>query len=75
MDDHARFPRRSSTPPDDLLDRAFSRAAGAPRVGGNRVRLLKDAAENYPAWLTAIHSAKRTVHFESYIIYDDAAGA
>jgi len=58
-----------------LVDRAFTRAAGARLVGGNDVRLLKDAAENYPAWLDAIRSAERTVYFESYIIYDDAAGA
>jgi len=37
-----------------LLERAFSRAAGGPLVTGNSVRLLRDAAENYPAWLDAI---------------------
>src|SRR5436309_7784475 len=57
-----------------IADRAFSRAAGAPLIEGNRVRLLKDAAENYPAWLNAIASAKRHVHFESYIIHEDSAG-
>jgi cardiolipin synthase len=57
-----------------LLDQAFSRAAGARRVGGNRVCLLRDAAENYPAWLDAIAGAERSVHFESYIIRDDASG-
>jgi cardiolipin synthase len=44
-----------------LADQAFSRAAGAPLIPGNSVRLLKDAAENYPAWLEAIESAKRTI--------------
>ncbi|MGZ8377939.1 MAG: phospholipase D-like domain-containing protein [Gemmatirosa sp.] len=58
-----------------LLDRAFTRAVGASLVGGNDVRLLRDAAENYPAWLAAIAAAERTVHFESYIIHDDATGA
>ena len=58
----------------DLAGRAFSRAAGAPLVEGNRVRLLIDARENYPAWLEAIAAAKRHVHFESYILYDDAVG-
>ena len=58
-----------------LFDQGFTRTAGAPLVGGNRVRLLRDAAENYPAWLDAIRSAERTVHFESYIIYDDEVGA
>jgi cardiolipin synthase len=58
----------------DLADRAFSRAAGAPLVGGNDVRLLVDARENYPAWLDAIAGAERHVHFESYIIHEDEAG-
>jgi len=57
-----------------LLDQAFSRAAGVHRVGGNRVCLLRDAAENYPAWLEAIAGAERYVHFESYIIRDDLSG-
>jgi cardiolipin synthase A/B len=57
-----------------LANQAFSRAAGAPLVEGNQVRLLKDARENYPAWLDAIGAAKRHVHFENYIIYDDNAG-
>ena len=63
-----------STPLRLLADQAFSRAAGAPLVGGNRVRLLKDAAENFPAWLDAIRSAERSVFFESYIVGDDATG-
>jgi cardiolipin synthase len=57
-----------------LADQAFSRAAGARLVEGNRVRILKNAQENYPAWLDAIRSAQRWVHFESYIIYDDDIG-
>jgi cardiolipin synthase A/B len=57
-----------------LADQAFSRAAGAPLIGGNSIRLLKDAGENYPAWLEAIARATRTVHFESYIIHDDEIG-
>jgi cardiolipin synthase len=57
-----------------FADRALSRAAGAPLIGGNHVRLLVDASENYPAWLDAIASATRHVHFESYIVHEDAAG-
>ena len=56
-------------------DQAFSRAAGAPLVDGNAVRLLKDGAENYPAWLAAIAAAERFIHFEMYIVHDDQAGA
>jgi len=57
-----------------LADQAFSRAAGAPLLEGNHVRLLRDAGENYPAWLEAIGAAKSHIHFESYIIYEDDSG-
>jgi cardiolipin synthase A/B len=63
------FPQRP------LLEQAFSRAAGAPLLFGNSVRLLRDASENYPAWLEAIRGAERTIYFESYILKDDEAGA
>ena len=55
-----------------LIDQAFTRATGAERIEGNRVLLLRDAAENYPAWLDAIAAAERYVYFENYIIRDDA---
>lgn len=58
-----------------LADQAFSRAAGAPLIAGNSVRLLRDARENYPAWLNAIGGARHHVHFESYIIHEDQTGA
>jgi cardiolipin synthase len=57
-----------------LADQAFSRAAGAPLIPGNRVRVLRNAAENYPAWLEAIRSAERHINFESYIIHSDRTG-
>lgn len=57
-----------------LANQAFSRAAGAELIAGNSIRLLKDARENYPAWLDAIRAARRHIHFESYIIYEDDAG-
>jgi cardiolipin synthase len=57
-----------------LADRAFSRAAGAALIEGNQVRLLRDGRENYPAWLEAIASARRQVHFENYIFRDDSTG-
>ena len=60
--------------PRDLAERAFSRAAGAPLVAGNRARLLRDAKENYPAWTEAIQGAKRSIHFETYMLHDDAIG-
>jgi len=57
-----------------LAEQAFSRTAGAPLVEGNRIRLLRDARENYPAWLQAIAAARRHVHFECYFICADAIG-
>ncbi len=62
-------------PVDDVfLDRAFTRAAGAPLVAGNGVRVLRNAADNYPAWLEAIHSARQRIYFENYFIVDDRTG-
>jgi len=58
----------------ELLDRAFTRAAGAALVRGNRVRLLRDGAENYPAWLEAIGAASERIHIENYIFCDDEVG-
>jgi cardiolipin synthase A/B len=58
-----------------LAEQAFSRAAGAPLVHGNAVRLLKDAGENYPAWLEAIRTASVSVHFEMYMTHADEVGA
>lgn len=58
----------------ELADQAFSRTASAPLIDGNDVRLLKDAGENYPAWLAAIAGAKSRVHFENYIFADDDTG-
>jgi cardiolipin synthase len=57
-----------------FIEQAFSRAAGAALIQGNAIRLLKDAAENYPAWLGAIRAADRTIHFESYLIHEDEVG-
>ena len=57
-----------------LAEHAFSRAAGAPLIQENCVRLLKNAGENYPAWLEAIAGAERHIHFECYIIHEDTTG-
>lgn len=57
-----------------LADQAFSRTAGAPLIAGNRLQLLRDAVENYPAWLEAIAAARERIHFECYIIHNDRVG-
>jgi cardiolipin synthase len=57
-----------------MADQVFSRTAGAPLVGGNATRVLRDATENYPAWADAIASATSSVHVEMYIIHRDEVG-
>jgi cardiolipin synthase len=57
-----------------LADQALTRTAGAPLIPGNRIELLRDANENYPAWLDAIARAERWIHFETYLIHSDKAG-
>ena len=41
---------------------------------GNRVRLLRDGAETYPAMLEAIRAARERVCLETYILRADALG-
>jgi len=62
------------TSPHNLNDQVFFRTAGAHLISGNDVRILRDAKENYPAWLEAIGSARRFVHFENYILHEDETG-
>jgi cardiolipin synthase A/B len=60
--------------PRMIAEGLLSRVAGTAPVEGNAVRLLRDAPENYPAWLDAIAAAERTIHFENYIIAADEVG-
>jgi cardiolipin synthase A/B len=67
-------PRPPRLTRSELVEQAYARATGAPLIRGNRVRLLRDAEENYPAWLEAIASARRSINFESFIIHEDETG-
>lgn len=71
--------QRKQTGSTDLLRRefikeSFDRITDSKLIGGCDVRLLKDAAENYPAWFEAIENARDRIFFESYIIHDDEQG-
>ncbi|MGA9340763.1 MAG: phospholipase D-like domain-containing protein [Rhodanobacteraceae bacterium] len=55
-----------------LAEQAFSRAAGAPLIGGNKVDLLIDGRANFDAWLAAIRAASKTILFENYIFRNDS---
>jgi cardiolipin synthase len=43
-------------------------------IAGNAVRLLRNGAETFPAWLAAIDSARERVSLEMYIFNDDKIG-
>ncbi len=43
-------------------------------VAGNKIELLQNGDEYFPAMLEAIRSARRTINFEAYIVYSDVIG-
>ncbi|WP_112663854.1 phospholipase D-like domain-containing protein [Microvirga flavescens] len=67
-------PQEPTAPEDPRLERAFARIADSDLRAGNKVSLLRNAEENYPAWLDALRKAERVIHFENYIIADDKTG-
>lgn len=58
----------------DVVDRALDRAAGGRPIPGNRLTLLFDGPEIFPAMLERIARATRRIHLDSYIIRSDATG-
>lgn len=58
----------------DRLARALDRASAARLIPGNAVRHLPDSAAALDAMLGLIAGARRTVHFENYIIRGDRTG-
>lgn len=57
-----------------LLEQLRIRAGGMPVGGRNRIEILNDAAENFPAWLAALQSAQRFILIEMYIFADNEFG-
>jgi cardiolipin synthase A/B len=43
-------------------------------IGGNKIELLTNGDEYFPAMLKAIHSAQQTVNFAAYIFHSDEVG-
>lgn len=70
----AERPARRGGGTEHPLVRAADRASGAPAIPGNRVTLLQDGPETYAAMLERIAAARARIHFENYIIRDDATG-
>ena len=50
------------------------RVTGRPALGGNRVVMLHNGEETYPAMLAAIEVARRSVYLCTYIFDTDASG-
>src|SRR5215210_6431911 len=67
-------PHRQHSPNDPRLERAFARIADSDLRHGNAIALLRNASDNYPAWLAAIRAAEQVIHFENFIIADDRTG-
>lgn len=67
-------PAAPASPWRRTAEQAFSRAAGAPLIAGNRVDLLIDAAVHFEAWERDIAAARRSIFLENYIIRDDEVG-
>ena len=58
----------------ERLSRALDRASGARPIPGNALRHIPDSVAALEAMLALIAGARRTVHFENYIIRDDRTG-
>lgn len=59
---------------DTGLERLSAAISGMPRRRGNRVAVLMDGTEGYPAMLAAIRAARRSVDLQTYIFDLDAVG-
>lgn len=71
-----RLPPHLAVPSVPIGDRAWAATAAAhlsaPVVGGNRVEVLQDGEEIFPAMLAAIASARSTVTYEQFVYKDGA---
>jgi cardiolipin synthase len=56
------------------LEYAIGRLTGLSAESGNKVELMRNGDNSYPAMLAAIDAAEKSVGLASYIFRDDAAG-
>jgi cardiolipin synthase len=68
-----RFPKLYSVSDQQFL-RTMGVLLGPPLVAGNRATVLQNGDEIFPAMLEAIHSAKKTITFETYIYWSGKIG-
>src|SRR2546423_3616436 len=71
-------PRQEVAPLYSAASPEFRQSAGSllgPNfVGGNNITTLINGREIFPAMLVAIHSAKRSINFETYTFWNDEIG-
>jgi cardiolipin synthase len=71
-------PRQEVTPLYSAASPEFRQSVGSllgPNfVGGNNITTLINGNQIFPAMLSAIRSAKRSINFETYIFWDDEIG-
>ncbi len=71
-DSPARYAPLSRT--EGALERALDRVCGAAAIPGNQLHHLADGPAAFEAMAQAIETARSFLHFENYIIRDDATG-
>jgi cardiolipin synthase len=59
---------------EPLFERCMAHLLGPPLVDGNRIVTLNNGDEIFPAMLTAIRAAKKTITFETYIYWSGNIG-
>ena len=59
---------------DPTFERCMAHLLGPPLVDGNRVTSLLNGDEIFPAMLSAIRAAKKTITFETYIYWSGEVG-
>lgn len=53
---------------DDEFERTMGQLLGPPFLNGNKVTILQNGEQIFPAMLRAIRSAKRTITFENFLL-------
>lgn len=59
---------------DAQFKRSIGTLLGPPILEGNKVEVLLNGDEIFPAMLSAIHSAKKTITFETFIYWSESIG-
>ena len=58
----------------ERFPQVLSSLSGAPLLPGNRVDALQNGEQIFPAMLEAIHAARRSINFETYIYWEGEIG-